>query len=260
MIADFLSDIDFWTYVAIGFFAQIIDGALGMAYGTVSIAVLLASGLPPLIVSASVHTAQFFTTGISSLSHAYFRNIDMNLVRILVLGGVLGGILGALLLTIIDGDAVRPWISAYLLGIGILIVWKMIRGRFSQKPETPPHKHRNIGRGALALFGGFCDALGGGWGPLMTSNLIAKGDEEPRFVIGSVNTAEFFVKTVITATFIATVGFNFHEITLGLLLGGIIAAPMGAYILRWIKPEYLIGMVGVLVVLLSGSVLLRAVL
>lgn len=253
MLPDILLHADFWFYVCVGFIAQMVDGALGMAYGTLSTSVLLATGMPPLTASASVHTAQFFTTGISSLSHYYFKNVNGRLMAMLAMSGVAGGVGGAVLLTMIDGKILKPWISAYLMVLGLVILWRIIFGRKSPAPDRD--KKRQMV--PLGIIGGFLDALGGGgWGPIVTTSLMVKG-RDPRIVIGSVNTAEFFVKTTIATVFITTIGLNFHDVVLGLLVGGIIAAPLGAFILRFIEPQVLMACVGTLIVALSGFVFIQ---
>lgn len=246
---DLFSQPDFWTYVLIGFVAQIIDGALGMAYGTLCTAVLLASGISPLIVSASVHSAQFFTAGISALSHSYFKNINRRLFLILAIAGSTGGILGALLLTQLDAKFIKPWIACYLMMLGFFILWRHFRGKVKPVYEGTGGG-RNKFRALLGFGGGFLDALGGGWGPIVTTNLIAR-NEDPRYVIGSVNAAEFFVKTLIAFTLAAALAFSFHQIVLGLLIGGVLAAPLGAFVLRFIRPQILIVGVGFLIIGLS---------
>ena len=245
---------DFWIYVAVGFLAQMVDGALGMAYGTLSTGILLSAGVPPVTVSASVHSVQFFTAGISGLSHAYFRNINRLLLLILTVFGMAGGILGALFLTNIEGDLIKPWIAVYLMILGFFILWRRVRK--DRIKEIRQSFRRQIFRAAFGFIGGFLDAIGGGWGPMVTSNLMAR-NEDPRKVIGSVNTAEFFVKTAIAATFLSTMAFSFGTVVLGLLVGGVLAAPFGAYILRFVKPEILMTLVGILVIGLSGFVLIR---
>lgn len=255
MIPEIASDPGFWTYVLVGFAAQIVDGALGMAYGTLSTAFLLSTGVPPLITSASVHTAQFFTTGISSASHYYFKNVEKRLMVILALAGAVGGIAGASLLTMIDGNLLKPYISAYLMALGILILWRII----ARKTAPPPSRDKKRQIVPLGITGGFLDALGGGgWGPIVTTSLMVRG-RDPRMVIGTVNAAEFVVKTSIALAFIITIGFTFHEVVLGLLIGGVLAAPLGAYVLRFIKPQMLMGLVGVLILSLSAFTLVKTV-
>ena len=247
----FMSHHDFWMYVLIGFLAQLVDGALGMAYGTLCTAVLLTAGVPPVTASASVHSAQFFTTGISALSHTWFKNVNKKLFLALALAGSAGGILGAMALSHVDEKFIKPWVAVYLMFLGFLILWKRYRKQQLVKSEI---KSRAPFRYGLGFIGGFLDALGGGWGPMVTTNLMVR-NEDPRLVIGSVNSAEFFVKTTIALTFIATMAFSFHEVVLGLLAGGLLAAPFGAVIVRFIKPEILITLVGVVITLLSGYVL-----
>jgi uncharacterized membrane protein YfcA len=256
---DFLHHSEFWTYVVVGFAAQMVDGALGMAYGTLSTAILISGGVAPVVVSASVHTAQFFTTGLSAISHSWFRNVNVKLFLTLAIAGALGGMLGAVLLTKIDGDFIKPWIAIYLGFLGFLILWKRFRHKKIVSTEA---RDETMFRSGLGFVGGFLDALGGGWGPMVTSNLIVR-DEDPRRVIGSVNTAEFFVKTLIAVTLSVTMSeelmSGFQDILLGLLVGGVVAAPFGAYVLRLIKPEILMTLVGILVIFLSGLTLYKVV-
>lgn len=241
-------DADFLQFVLIGFLAQLVDGSLGMAYGTLCTSVLLFLGVPPVTASASTHTAQFFTTGISALSHSALKNVNWKLCLILMSGGIIGGLIGAIFLTKTSGDFIKPWIAAYLLILGLHIIyryWKRLRQKPRRKIQNP------FLASILGFFGGLLDAIGGGgWGPVVTSNLIAR-DLEPRYVIGSVNTAEFFVKTSIAACFIVLTDFDFGTVVFGLLTGGILAAPFGAYILRLIKADYLLLLVGFLITSLS---------
>ena len=183
-------DLSILLYVLVGFVAQMIDGALGMAYGVSSNTFLLSVGIPPAAASASVHMAEGVTTGISGLSHWRLGNIDWNLVKRLALPGVLGGIAGAYLLTSIDGNVLKPFISAYLLIMGVIILIKAFNGKHEPK-ET---KHLGI----LGIIGGFFDAIGGGgWGPIVTTTLVARG-KHPRYAIGSVNFSEKALPTRMT--------------------------------------------------------------
>ena len=251
---EFFSGSDFWMYVLIGFLAQIVDGALGMAYGTLSTSILLSTGLAPLVVSASVHAAQFFTTGISAFSHYMFKNVDKRLMLLLAVSGSIGGALGALILTAVDGKILKPMISVYLALLGVVILVRVLRG----SAKVVEGRERKRVAVPLGITGGFLDALGGGgWGPIVTTSLMARG-RDPRIVIGSVNAAEFIVKTTITLSFIVTVGFLFHKVMIGLLIGGAIAAPFGALVLRYIKPETLMALVSILIIFLGGFSLAQA--
>lgn len=237
-------EISILIYVLVGFIAQMIDGALGMAYGVSSNTFLLSIGVPPAAASASVHMAEVVTTGVSGFSHWKLGNIDWKLVKKLAVPGVLGGISGAYLLTSIDGNILKPYISAYLLIMGVIILVKAFNGKHEHK-ET---KHLSI----LGIIGGFFDAIGGGgWGPIVTTTLVARG-KHPRFAIGSVNFSEFFVTFAESVTFVLTLSFlGYWQIILGLLIGGAIAAPMAAVVARRLSVKVLMFMVGVLIVGLS---------
>jgi len=175
----------FFAFVIVGFAAQLIDGAIGMAYGVSSNAFLLSLGIPPAVSSASVHIAEVFTTGVSGLSHLKFGNVSRKLVARLIIPGIVGGVVGAFILTQIPGDVIKPFISIYLAIMGCYIIWKIFR---KKKGFTEVEK----GVGILAVVGGFFDAIGGGgWGPIVTSTLVARGNH-PRYTIGSVNASEFF--------------------------------------------------------------------
>lgn len=239
---------DFWTFMLIGFCAQLIDGALGMAFGVISSTVLLSLGHAPVVVSASVHTAEMFTTGFSAASHIYFKNVNWRLCLPLAFFGAIGGVIGATILSNIDGDVIKPFISIYLGLLGLFILWKAVQNK---KNVAAPALLSIEKTSALGIAGGVLDASGGGgWGPIVTSNLIARGDN-PRQVIGSVNTSEFIVSAAITLAFVATVGFHFTDVVIGLLAGGVIAAPLGAYLLRKFSARILMTVVGVLITSLS---------
>jgi uncharacterized membrane protein YfcA len=244
-------EISILLYVLVGFVAQIIDGALGMAYGVSSNTFLLGIGVPPAVASASVHLAEVFTTGISGFSHWKLGNISWELVKKLAVPGVLGGILGAYLLTSIDGNLLKPYISAYLLIMGTIILIKAFNG----KHEPQETKHLGI----LGIIGGFFDAVGGGgWGPIVTTTLVARG-KNPRYAIGSVNFSEFFVTLAESVTFVLTLSFlSYWQIILGLLIGGVIAAPMAAIVARKLPVRALMLMVGTLIVGLSIRTILLA--
>jgi uncharacterized protein len=232
---------EFFTLIAIGFFAQLVDGALGMAFGLISTTALLSLGIAPAQASAAVHTAEVATTAASGLSHLLHRNIHRGLFFTLLTAGVLGGVLGAYVLSNIDGQAIRPFVSAYLLVIGILILMKAAK-------LAPTNEDAKVGYAApLGLVGGFLDAIGGGgWGPLVTSTLIGSG-HAPRKVIGSVNAAEFFITVAVATTFFIELGMAHVEHIAPLIIGGVLAAPFGGYIARHVRPHALMAVVGALV-------------
>jgi uncharacterized membrane protein YfcA len=231
-------------FVAIGFGAQLVDGALGMAYGVTATTVLLSFGIAPATASASVHAAEVFTTAASGLAHWRFGNVAPALLWRLVLPGMLGGAAGAGLATSVPADMLRPAVSLYLLAMGMLILRKALSAR--PAGEMPLRRVPWLG-----LVGGFLDgAGGGGWGPLVTSSLVGSGTN-PRFAIGSVNFAEFFVAATISGTFVVTIGLELWPMIAGLLIGGIVAAPLAAHVTRRIPPRRLMLLVGVIIVALS---------
>ena len=235
----------FWTAVAVGFLAQVIDGALGMAYGVTATSFLLGSGVPPAVASASVHIAEVFTTGLSGISHAKLGNVNKSLFLRLLLPGMLGAILGAVLVTQVDGDVIKPFISAYLLVMGLYILSKAYRKLI--QPRAPRHV------GKLALFGGFVDAAGGGgWGPVVTTSLLGSGSD-PRTTIGSVNFAEFFLTITTATSFILLAGQpDTWMMVAGLVLGGMFAAPFAALLCKLLPARVLLTIVGTLISLISA--------
>ena len=239
-------------FIGIGFAAQLIDGALGMAFGVISTTLLISIGVPPAAASAGVHTVEAFTTGASGLSHIAHRNVDWRLFLKLAVPGVIGGVLGAYVLTQIDAASVKPFVLAYLGVIGIFLVWRGMTYTTSVKKVRAVRP--------LGLAGGFLDAAGGGgWGPIVTGNLLAQG-AEPRRVIGTVNTAEFLVTLTISATFVATLGWAaFTAATVGLLIGGVVAAPIGARIASRVNAKFLLTAVGVVLVITSLYGIYRAI-
>lgn len=243
-------------FILVGFIAQMIDGALGMAYGVSSTTFLLSLGVPTKIASASVHVSEMFTTLASGLSHLRFGNVDKSLFKKLVIPGVIGGILGAYVLSSIPGDKLKPFVSCYLLLMGLRILLKAIKSSKNMKTE------RVNGRIVpLGFIGGFFDAIGGGgWGPIVTTTLVARGNC-PRLAIGSVNAAEFLVTIAESATFIITIPDLLTQqwrIILGLLLGGVIAAPIAAYSVKKLPTRALMAMVGLLIIGLSIRTIIKA--
>ena len=241
-------EISILVYVLVGFIAQMIDGALGMAYGVSSNTFLLSLGIPPAAASASVHMAEVVTTGISGFSHWKLGNVDWKLVRRLLIPGVLGGMAGAYILTSIDGEIIKPYIAAYLLFMGGLIVYKA----FTIQPRKKPDEYHGPRVSWLGVIGGFCDAIGGGgWGPVVTSTLVA-GGKYARTTIGSVNFSEFFVTLAQSVVFVFTLSFaTYWQVILGLLIGGGIAAPLAARMTRQLPLKALMILVGTLIIILS---------
>ena len=238
-------------FILIGFAAQMVDGALGMAFGQISSTLLIALGVPPAAASAGVHTAETFTTAVSGISHVAHRNVDWRLFFRLVIPGVIGGVLGAYVLTSVDASVAKPIVLTYLTALGLYLFYRGIMHRHTEK--TPKIV------APLGLAGGFLDAAGGGgWGGIVTSNLLVQGSN-PRKTIGTVNTAEFFLTVTISATFIATLGWQAFTIaTLGLLIGGVCAAPFGAWIAKRVNADTLLTFVGALLTLVSLYGLYRA--
>jgi uncharacterized membrane protein YfcA len=241
-------DITILLYVLVGFVAQMIDGALGMAYGVSSNTFLLSLGIPPAAASASVHMAEVVTTGISGYSHWKLGNVDWKLVRRLLIPGVIGGVLGAYLLTSVNGDVIKPYIAAYLILMGGVIIYKA----FTLQPRNKPDEYHGPNVSWLGLLGGFCDAIGGGgWGPVVTSTLVARG-KYPRTTIGSVNFSEFFVTLSQSVVFVLTLSFaQYWQVIVGLLIGGGIAAPLAARMTKQLPIKTLMILVGALIIILS---------
>lgn len=241
---------DFLLLLLVGFFAQLVDGALGMAFGVLSTAAMLTLGFPPAMASAVVHSAEVFTTGASAASHIYHRNVDWRMVAKLGIAGVLGAILGAWILSNVDVTAARRYVYLYLLIMGLYILYKSVRiapARETAAGWTSP----------LGFVAGFLDASGGGgWGPMTTSTLLGAG-HAPRQTVGSVNTSEFFVTIAAATTFFIELGLSPLSHLLPLVLGGVLAAPFGGWAVKRVSPRLLMRGVGLLIVLLSVSQLVR---
>jgi len=232
-----------WLFVAIGFVAQLCDGALGMGFGAIGTTALAAAGLPPAVASASINGAKIFTGLASGTAHLLLRNVNGPLLTALAAGGVVGGICGATLLAHVSGRAISVAVSAYLLGLGIFILMRAFGARGD---GTGPRS-----AGGVGLLGGFFEAVAGVWGPLVTSNLIAFG-ASPRHAIGTGSVAETLVAAMIFGVLVHHLGTARLSVTvLALLAGAMFAAPLAARLTR-VAPrrELMIG-VGVLVVVLS---------
>jgi uncharacterized membrane protein YfcA len=228
-----------------------IDGILGMAYGVSATTFLLAFGVSPAIASASTHAAEVVTTGFSAASHFGFGNVNRRLVQTLLIPGIIGAVLGAYILVNVPGDRMRPFTAAYLLVMGVIILSK------ARKKREPREVRSHII--PLGFAGGFCDAIGGGgWGPIVTGTLLARGNE-PRETIGSVNFAEFFVTVAASITFFLTIGFSQWTAIAGLAIGGAIAAPLAAWAVRRIPARPMLVVVGIVIIALSVRTMILAI-
>ena len=233
-------------FIAVGFAAQLVDGALGMAFGVISNTLLVGIlGVPPALASQRVHIVECFTTGVSGISHLLHRNIDGRLFARLVIPGMIGGATGAYLLSSLDAGVVKPFVLLYLTAIGLYL---LVRGLM-----YPPKLKEAKFVAPLGLVGGFLDAAGGGgWGPVVTSNLLIQG-ADPRKVVGTVNSAEFFLTVTISATFIYHLGVaDLAGATLGLLIGGLLAAPLGAWAAKHFPAKQMLILVGIVLTLTSA--------
>ena len=243
-------DSSFLYFMLGGFIAQMIDGALGMAYGVSATTFLLSFGISPAVASMSVHASEIFTSGVSGLMHLKFGNVHNKLFKAIVVPGVLGAILGAYVLTEFENysNYIKPIVGIYTLFLGILIIYKVFRKKQGR---------RKVKRaGLLATFGGFLDSIGGGgWGPVVSSTLIAQG-KHPRLVVGSVNLAEFFVSLASSFTFLTILGSSHWETILGLILGGVCAAPIAALLSKRLNIKVMMLIVGIVIVIVSIRIIL----
>jgi uncharacterized membrane protein YfcA len=258
----------FLFFVIVGFAAQMVDGAIGMAYGIISTSVLVSYGISPVVASASVHTSEIVTTAVSGISHAMFKNIDWLLFRRLVLPGILGSVLGAYVLTKIPESFSRPFIAVYFIVMGVIILYRVINdGKIKQIlqkfvvtkiQKRLPSKHAR-GLTPLGLLGGFFDATGGGgWGSIVSSTLLAQGTTA-HYTIGSVNATEFLIALTSSFTFFLTIGIVHWPIILGLIVGGTLAAPLAAYLVRSIQPQIIMLAASIVVILLGLYTLIRLI-
>lgn len=238
---------ELFTLILVGFIAQIIDGSLGMAYGVTSNSFLLSLGFMSAVASATVHTAEIFTTLASGLSHLKLGNVDKKLFVNLALPGSITAVLGAYILVNFPTGIIKNLVAIYLLLMGGIIILRAFgKNIFFRKVNVK----------ALAGVGGLVDAMGGGgWGPIVTSTLIANG-EDPKKAIGSVNLSEFFVTITQSATFFLLIGVTKPEAILALLIGGVIAAPLAAYMCKKVPTKTLLIAVGLLIIALNARTLL----
>jgi uncharacterized protein len=253
---------------AVGLFAQLVDGSLGMGYGVTSASLLIAAGYSPAIVSASVHAAQVVTTTVSGFSHWRFGNIDARVTLPLALPGGVGGFLGAFFLVSLPVAVARPLIACILLVLGAMILWRFARQPQAGKTDNQPvattrrltiHNPRLLV--PLGFVAGFCDSTGGGgWGPISTSTLLSRRESTPRTVVGSVSASEAVVTIAATLGFflaLGVTGFRLQWI-LALMVGGIVAAPIAAWLAGRL-PAYLMGtLIGGLLILLNSRTIVHS--
>jgi siroheme synthase-like protein len=253
-IRDLPASIDpiFYWMILAGFAAQLVDGALGMGYGVTCTTILLSLGVNLPVISGSIHTAEMFSSGISGYSHYRFGNVNKKLFRVLLIPGVIGAILGAIALSKLGveyAEYVRPVLAAYTLILGLRILMSVFVKR-------KPKKVKRVGW--LAGAGGFLDSFGGGgWGPLVTSTLISKG-RTPKYVIGSVSLTEFFVTLASAVTFFTMLGISHWQVIAGLILGGLLAAPIAARLVGKLPIRTMFIGVGGLVIFWSLRILLKS--
>jgi hypothetical protein len=232
-------------YIAGGFIAQMIDGALGMAYGVTATTFLLSVGITPAAASASVHASEVFTSGVSGYMHLKFGNVNSKLFKTLVIPGIIGAIIGAYVLSSLEeySTYIKPIVSIYTLFLGVIIIRKALIKRMEK---------RQLKRvGVLALFGGYLDSIGGGgWGPIVSSTLIASG-RHPKYTIGSVNLTEFFVSLASSITFFTVIGLGYWQVIIGLILGGVVAAPIAAKLANKLPVKSMMILVGMVIIIVS---------
>lgn len=241
-----------------GLAAQLVDGALGMAYGLTSSTLLLTIGLTPALASASVHLAEVGTTLAAGASHWKLGNVNWRTVRWMALPGGAGAFLGAVALSSLAAETAKPWVAAFLFCLGgyVLLRFSLLKGK---APVARPLSGRFLA--PLGLGAGFLDAAGGGgWGPISTPTLLASGRMQPRQVIGTVDTSEFLVALCASVGFFVALDFNQVALPIvgALLLGGLIAAPIAAWLVRFMHPRLLGTTVGGLILFTNGKTLLNA--
>jgi len=252
-VPDKIDERFFWM-LGVGFAAQLVDGALGMGYGVISTTLLLSGGINPVVVSGSIHTAEMFSSGASGYSHYKFGNVNKKLFKTLLIPGVIGAICGALLLGFFGekyAGWLRPVLSIYTLILGIRILINAFKKSIQIK------KVKNAGW--LAGAGGFLDSFGGGgWGPLVTSTLISKG-RSPKYVIGSVSLTEFFVTFASAITFFIILGISHIDTILGLIVGGLLAAPIAAKLAGKLPVKKMFLGVGIIVIISSIRIIWNSI-
>lgn len=239
--------IDLLLYAAIGFAAQMIDGAIGMGYGVIASSVLVASGMPPAMASAAVHVTKIPTGIASGLSHWKFGNIDWPVCRRLILPGLIGGIVGASVIALLPLHVIRPLAALYLGLMGVLMILRAMRWRRQPVAAPAPGKRP----GLIGLLGGLFDSFGGGWGPIVTSMLVLQG-REPRLAVGSANAAEPVVAAMQAAVFSFWLGAaaltTIGNAAAAIMVGALLAAPIAAFLVNRLPGRLIAGTVGVVLI------------
>ncbi|MEZ5116375.1 MAG: sulfite exporter TauE/SafE family protein [Candidatus Nanopelagicales bacterium] len=248
----------FLLIAVVGLAAQLVDGSLGMGYGVTSSTLMIAIGLTPAVASASVHLAELGTTAASGLAHWRMGNVDWRTVRRIALPGALGAFAGATVLASLSTEAARPWASGFLFVLGIYVMVRFLRGRAPRRRTGTPGLRLLA---PLGVVGGFVDATGGGgWGPVTTPTLLADGRMPANKVIGTVNTSEFLVSLAASIGFLLSLGTQAVrvDILLPLLIGGVIAAPIAAWVVHRLNTRILGVVVGGLIVFTNARTVLDA--
>ena len=245
----------------VGLIAQLVDGSLGMAYGVTSTTLLLAVGISPALASASVHIAEVGTCAMSGVSHWRFGNVDWSKIVWLAVPGAIGAFLGAVVLvSVITAEAAEPIVAVFLFSLGIFIL-----ARFSFRRHERPVRERPVPRafmGPLGFVAGFLDAAGGGgWGPISTPTLLSSGRMQPRKVIGTVDASEFLVAFAASVGFLISLSFADipWQLVGALLLGGLIAAPIAAWIVRILPARIMGTAVGGFILIVNMKTFLEAI-
>ncbi len=247
-----LFTVDFLLYLGVGFFAQFVDGITGMAHSVIANSFLLSLGIPPAQSSAAVHATRTLTSLASALSHFKLGNIEKGLIKRLLITGMLGGVVGVLLIGQLPGHYLTPFVALYLLFVGARLLWKSLMKR--EETDSP---EASKGLALHSGIGGFLDSLGGGgWGPIVTGKLLSDG-YKPAQTVGTVNLVKFFITAVQTVAFIITIGIgDYLRVILGLIIGGVLAAPPSALLCKKLPSKWLLIGVGALIILLSLRTLL----
>jgi uncharacterized protein len=244
----------------IGFLAQLVDGSLGMGFGATSSSLLLMFGIAPAAASASIHMAEIATTAASGASHLWFKNVDKRILWRLTIPGAISAFIGAAFLSSLPGDKLKPFISVFLIVLGLYILIRFLFFNHSSKSQGSPISSKFLT--PLGMVGGFFDAVGGGgWGPITAPVLIAKNGISPKKVIGTVDTSEFAIAVSATLGFILFLGVDQYQWqwVIAFMIGGVIAAPIAAWLVR-IVPSYLLGvLVGGFIILTNSMTIIKTV-